>query len=206
MSGERLFISLVCPDCGGELKGGAPARVFTCFRCGKAFAMERFPESMRLFVLRPKIVPEGKTFYVPFYRIDGKFNCSSPDERKVRAWSNMTPLRVIYYPAFPNLRTLYSEDLTFRYALGLDDVEADDPKEDIPFVDGTRSPSNFETIAKLVWLGYFDRVADVTGAEAEFIVYGVDYCLVPFQRAEDGLRELMLGLTLKGFTELAPNE
>ncbi len=206
MSAERLFISLVCPDCGGELRGGAPARVFLCLGCAKAFIMDRFPESMRLFILKPKIAPQARIFHVPFFKIDGKFSFSAPDQHKVRAWSNMNPLRVIYYPAFPNLRNLYSEDLTFRYALSLDGVETDDIREGLSFVDGTRSPENFATIAKLVWLAHLDRVADVTGAEAEFEVSGVDYCLVPFERTEDGLQELMLGLTLKGFSELAPNE
>ncbi len=206
MSGERLFISLVCPECSAELKGGAPARVFLCMACAKAFVMDRFPESMRLIVLKPKIAPQAKIFHVPFFKIDGRFRFSAPDEHKVRAWSNMNPLRVIYYPAFPNLRNLYSEDLTFRYAMGLDGVETDDERKDISFVDGTRAPGNFDTIARLVWLAHLDRVADVTGAEAEFTVSGVDYCLVPFERAEDGLKELMLGLTLKGFAELAPNE
>ena len=73
-------------------------------------------------------------------------------------------------------------------------------------VDGTRNPVHLESIGRLVWLSYIDRVADVTGATAEFAVSRVCYTLVPFERTEDGLRELMLGLALKGFAELAPNE
>lgn len=206
MSGDKLFISLACPSCGGELNGGENARIHVCFACGKAYVMDEFPRNLPLLVFKPRIAPGSKVFYVPFFRIEGSFSFDVGDVHKARAWSNMKPLRMIHYPAFPNLRSLYSEDLTIRYALDLGDVEPEEKKEKVSMVDGTRNPVHLETIGRLVWLSYFDRVADVTGADAEFTVSRVSYSLVPFERTDDGLRELMLGNVLRGFVELAPNE
>lgn len=206
MSSGKLFISLVCPSCGGDLCGGEAARIHLCFECRKAFIMDRFPESLPLLVYKPKIAPEDRVFYVPFFKIDGAFRFVTREESKMRAFSNMKPLGVLYYPAFPNLRSLYAEDLTIRYALGLQDAETEEKKEKVRTVDGTRNPVHLETIGRLVWLSYIDRVVDVTGVESEFSLSEVNYCLIPFEKSADGLRELMLGLTLKGFVELAPND
>jgi hypothetical protein len=205
MTEEKLFISLICPSCGGELCGGRSARIHLCFGCRKAFIMDDFPQNLPLLIYRPKVVPEGELFYVPFFRIEGAFKFAAEDQNKTRTYTNMKPLGVLYYPAFPNLRSLYSEDLTIRYALGLRDVELEEKKDKVIAVDGTRNPVKLETIGKLVWLSYIDKVADVTGVESEFRLSEVSYCLIPFEKSAEGLRELMLGIVLKGFTELVPD-
>jgi hypothetical protein len=205
MTEGKLFISLICPLCGGELCGGDSARVYLCFPCKKAFVMDNFPESLPLLIYKPKVASDSEPFYVPFYKINGQFKFVTQDEKKTRAYINMNPLGILYYPAFPNLRSLYAEDLTIRYAHGLQDVELEEKKNKVRMVDGTRNPVKLETIGKLVWLAYIDKVADVTGVEAEFSLSEVSYCLIPFEKSADGLKELMLGIVLKGFTELLPN-
>jgi hypothetical protein len=205
MTQEKLFVFLTCADCGGELSGGESARIYVCFVCGKAFIMDKYPSSLPLIIYKPKIDPIAGLFYVPFFRIKGKFSFDTRYPDKARIYSNMNPLQTIHYPAFLNLRNLYSDDLTLRYALGLKDAEFVKTGEKVRLVDGTRTPVKLENICRLVWLSYLDKVADVTGVEGEFEISEVSYSLVPFEKVDNGLRELMLGITLKGFTEFAPN-
>jgi len=205
MSGEKLFISLVCPSCGGDLCGGDAARIHLCFECRKAYVMDEFPRNLPLMVLKPRVAHGEELFYMPFFKINGDFSFTTQDAQKTRTYRNMNPLGAIYYPAFPNIRSLYSEDLTIRYSLGIGEIDLESESRKAPMVDGARNPVHLETIGKLVWLGYMDKVADVTDVKAQYAVSSVSYCLVPFEKTADGPRELMLGLTLRGFVEIAAN-
>ncbi|NMB99811.1 MAG: hypothetical protein GYA35_05960 [Thermoanaerobaculaceae bacterium] len=197
---EDLFIPLVCSRCGKELLGGDNSIIFFCLECKIGFIMENYPESLPLKIYKKNFNCEGELIYFPFYKIEGDFSFFSEDSHKTNSYSNLKKLGALFYPAFINLRSLYSEDLTLKYALQpYSFVEDNYPKEAV-IIDVLVAPKNLEKIAKLFYLSYFDRAADVTNVEVDFTLKTVDFALIPFEKKGDEYRELILGTILKGFS------
>ncbi|MCX7830571.1 MAG: hypothetical protein N2445_05885, partial [Acidobacteria bacterium] len=195
---DSLFVPLNCSNCGKDLSGGDNSIVFFCLSCKKAFIMEKLKEPLQLKVYKSKFDFDGQLIYFPFYRIEGSFSYFSEDAFKVKAFSNLAPLGALYYPAFMNLRNLYSEDLTLKYALKGDEFIEDDYPKECKIVDVLVSPKNLEKVAKLFYLSYLDKAADVTNVKVEFLLRSFIFALIPFEKKGDEYRELILGTTLKG--------
>lgn len=198
---ESLFVPLVCKNCGKELYGGDNSKIFFCFSCKKAFIMDNYPETIPFKVYKRNYELNGDLIYFPFYRIEGTFSITSLDNySKMDTYSNLKPLKTLFYPAFINLRSLYSEDLTLKYALDSEKFKEEYSPIEAKIADAIVNPNNLEKVAKLYYLSYLDKAADVTNVEGEFSMTDYSIALIPFEKKENEYRELILGLTLKGFS------
>lgn len=196
---ESLFVPLNCNICGNELTGGDNSRVFVCFYCKVAYIMEKNLETIPLKIYKSNFICEGELIYFPFYRLLGDFTLFSPDSKKMASYSKLKPLGSIFYPAFLNLRSLYSEDLTLKYALSNENFIEDNFAKNGKIAEVFLLPQNLEKIATLFCLSYLDRAADVTDVDIKFKLSSLDFSLIPFEKREDNFRELILGTVLKGF-------
>lgn len=196
---ESLFAPLECKNCGKELNGGNNSKIFFCFSCKIAYLMDNYPETVRVKVYKKKFKLNGELIYFPFYRIEGTLSVNSDDSKKMNAYSKLKPLNAIFYPAFINLRSLYSEDLTLKYSLESQQFEEEDSLVEAKIVDVIVNPENLEKVAILYYLSYLDRAADVTGVEANFSLKEYCIALIPFENRENEYRELIFGTTLKSF-------
>jgi len=198
---ENLFVPLVCSKCGKEIIGGDNSSVFFCLNCKSGFIMENYPQSLPLKIYKNNFKCEGDLIYFPFYKIEGDFTIYSEDSHKMNSYSNLKKLGALFYPAFTNFRSLYSDDLTLKYALQSDSfIEDDYPKEATNIIDVLVAPKNLEKVAKLFCLSYLDKAADVTNVEVEFSLKSVEFALIPFEKKGDEYRELILATALKGFS------
>lgn len=193
MNGGSPLLPLSCPRCGSDPLGGGASRVFLCPSCRLAVVPEEGSRTYPAFALRPRI-PGVRRTYLPFWRVTGRLILREDDPSKLAAWRRLKPLGAFFFPAFLLLRMGYYDDLTLRYGL----LEASDFEKDegwpVPAADGVRLPRGLEEQARLAWLAYLDRAADVTGLEARFEAEKVDYALVPFFLEEEGWRDGLLGI------------
>lgn len=194
-----LFVPLKCNICGNEIAGGDNSRIFVCLYCKVAYIMEKYPETIPLKIYKSNFICEGELFYFPFYKLLGDFTFFSNDTKKMTSYSKLKPLGSIFYPAFTNLRSLYSEDLTLKYTLSSENFIEDNFVENAKIVDAFLLPQNLEKIATLFYLSYLDKAADVTNVEVNFRLSSLYFSLIPFEKKEKNFRELILGTVLKGF-------
>ncbi len=189
-----ILIPLRCPGCGQTLEGGAQAIVFVCRTCGKAVCMDA-PESafpFRVASVRAEV--RGPGVLAPFWRTRGRAAWHTEDGAKERIYSGMKPLGPLYFPAFWSPRAAYYDNMTMRYALD-PPLDADGTAEGT-LLDGVRGPSALPELARLTWLAYLDRAADVTGTELTYELQGLEYVAVPFFQQDDFVVEGHLGLRL----------
>lgn len=197
---ENLFVPLVCSKCRKELIGGDNSTVFFCLTCKSGFIMENYPESLPLKIYKNNFEWQGEFIYFPFYKIEGDCSIHCEDLHKLNAYSNLKSLGTLFYPAFLNLRSLYSDDLTLKFALQSNSFIEDKSPKKAKVVDVFVAPNNLEKIAKLFYLSYLDKVADVTNVEVEFSLKSVEFALLPFEKKGSDFRELIGGAELKGFS------
>ncbi len=181
MSGELLRL-LACPRCQGELDGEGSSRVYTCAACRTARFMPAPEKAFPLVYLEAAVPSEGRrTLYAPFWRLEGRASWRCEEGSKAGAYRAMTPLGSLYFPAFWNPKAPYHENLTQAYAL-LPEPPREAEAGAGPILPGVVDPANLARMACLTWLGYLDRVQDVTGVELRFEASSVAYAAVPFFR------------------------
>jgi hypothetical protein len=170
------------------------AIVFVCRTCRTAVCMEGPPRPYPLVYAGSAAKVPGPPVLAPFWRIRGRAAWKTDAPAKLRTYTNLRPLGPLMFPAFWSPKAAYYDNLTIRYALA-STIEEGAAVEGT-LLDGTRGTSALQELARLTWLGYMDRVADVTGVELDFHAEGVDYVCVPFGRDGDGLVEGVLGAKL----------
>lgn len=194
MSGCPLLIPLSCPRCGGGLDGGACARVFLCRSC----AIATFDaDPAQVYPLRYVAAPAGlgqADLFAPFWRVAGDFAWQTADRQKQRVYENLQPLGPLLFPAFWSPKAAYYDDLTLRYARRPELLTLGPGQE--PILDGMRSPKALGELARLAWLAYLDRVADITGTEGRFEVKELIYVGVPFFSRGDHFEDGVLGCSV----------
>ena len=191
MSGGPLLVPLVCPRCGNDLDGGGGARIFLCRPCG---LVSLGADPAQVYPLRYVAAAEGAgppDLFAPFWRVAGEFSWQTEDQRKRRAYQNLQLLGPLLFPAFWNPRAAYYDDLTLRYARRPELLVLRPGNELL--LDGYRHPKALCELARLAWLAYFDRSADITGVEGRFEVKDLVYVGVPFFRREDHFEDGVLG-------------
>ena len=181
----------MCPRCGNDLEGGDGARIFLCRPCGLAMYGA---DPAQVYPLRYVAAAAGggpPDLFAPFWRVAGEFSWQTEDKRKRRTYQNLQPLGALLFPAFWNPRASYYDDLTLRYARRSDLLALRLGNE--PLLDGMRHPKALGELARLAWLAYFDKSADVTGVEGHFEIEELTYVGVPFFRREDQFEDGVLG-------------
>ena len=194
MSGGPLLVPLLCPRCGGGLDGGSGARVFLCQACAIA-TFEADP--VQVFPLQYVAVAAGSgrpDLFAPFWRVQGDFAWRTEDRQKQRIYGNLRPLGPLFFPAFWSPKAAYHDDLTLRYAMRPELLTLG-PGQD-PLLDGMRAPKALGELARLAWLAYLDRSADITGVEGTFVINELIYAAVPFFRKGDHFEDGVLGCSV----------
>lgn len=189
---SSLLLSLRCPRCGNDMEGAGASRVYTCSPCGVARFMER-PETLYPYVvLRPS--REGvELLWAPFWRVEGDVQWQGASGEKTRFFANAKPLKALYFPAFSTLKLGQHENLTQRYALW-EDPFVEEPRRELNLLPGLLDPLALPEMARLTWLAYLDRIADVTGLELLFSANRVSYAAVPFLRKGLGWEDGQIGI------------
>jgi hypothetical protein len=186
------LLRLNCPECGRPREGGPEALVYLCRNCRRATVMGPDPKDYPLLYAEAKAEFPGRRVYVPFWLLDGEASWESLDPRKARVFANARRLGALAFPAFWSPRAAYHDNLTLRYALEPEPFRFEPC--DAPVLDGVRAPEVLPELARLTWLGYLDRLADVTGLELRFRPSGLRYVAVPFFEADDKLLDGILGI------------
>lgn len=200
MSRERAsrsptLLPLLCRGCGQELAGGPLALIYLCPVCREATHMAEPGRSYRLLYARAGPSFSGPRIYAPFWRITGHVTLTVDDERRRRAYQNVKPLGPLFFPAFWNPKAAYFDNLTLRYA-AVQEIDFEERQEAV--LDGVRDPRTLPEMARLTWLGYLDRFADVSGQEIDYQVESVAYAALPFFRHREGFCDGVLGIQLPG--------
>jgi len=190
MSG--LLLPLVCPGCGRDAQGSGASKVYVCPSCRTARFMDR-PERTYPVVYLAGKEAEARRLYAPFWRVTGTASWRIGDPGKARAYGNARPLGALHFPAFWTARSSHDENLTLRYAL-LDVPPSEDEAAAAPLLPGILDPEHLTEMARLTWLMYLDRVADVTGADLQFLSRDVAYVAVPFSARGQIWEDGVLGL------------
>jgi hypothetical protein len=191
MSVNALLTPLSCPRCGKDLDGGDRARIFLCRPCGLA---SHGGDPADVYPLRYAAAAAGAgtpDLFAPFWRVEGEFSWQTEDRRKQRTYQNLHPLGPLLFPAFWSPRAAYHDDLTLLYARRPELIVLRAGNE--PLLDGIRSPKALGELARLAWLAYFDRTADVTGVGGRFEVKDLAYVGVPFFKRDDRFEDGVLG-------------
>jgi len=121
-------------------------------------------------------------------------------------FSHLKTLGPLYYGAFYNLKGLYYDDLTVKYALNEDKIIESDEVKNYKLVDAFITPENLETIGRLIYLSYFDKSADITGVDVKYKLNSLFYALIPFEKNDNHLKELILGNSLVNSITFQPDE
>lgn len=193
-SGGPLLVPLSCPRCGGELDGGSGARVFLCRTCAVA-TFEADPAEV--YPLRYVAAAAGlgrPDLFAPFWRVAGQFAWQTGDRQKQRVYERLAPLGPLLFPAFWSPKAAYYDDLTLRYARRPELLTLGSGKD--PVLDGMRAPKALGELARLAWLAYLDRFADITGTEGTFEIKELIYAAVPFFRRGDHFEDGILGCSV----------
>ncbi len=185
MSGP-LLVPLCCPKCGSDLDGGPHALIFLCLPCGLAIHASDPRRPYPLSFAAPLLRQAAPDLYAPFWKVDGTFSWTTSDKQKERVYANQRPLGALFVPAFWSPKAAYYDNLTLRYALQGGPQRLDGAAG--PVLDGARPPEVLGELARLTWLAYLDRAADVTGVDGRFQVDALAYAAIPFYR--DGSRFL----------------
>jgi len=191
MSAGALLAPLVCSRCGKDLDGGGGARIFLCRPCGLA---SYGADPAQVYPLRYVTATSGSgapDLFAPFWRVAGEFSWRTEDRRKQRVYQGLQPLGPLLFPAFWNPRAAYYDDLTLLYARRPERIALRPGNE--PLLDGMRHPKALDELARLAWLAYFDRSADVTGVEARFELKDLVYVGVPFFKRDGRFEDGVLG-------------
>lgn len=196
MSAGSLLVPLACPRCGKDLDGGDGARIFLCRPCGLAIYGADPAQVYPLRYVTAASGPGAPDLFAPFWRVGGVFSWQTEDRRKERIYHNLHPLGPLLFPAFWNPRAAYYDDLTLLYARRPDLIVLRPGLE--PLLDGMRHPKALEELARLAWLAYFDRSADVTGVVARFEVKDLAYVGVPFFKRDGRFEDGVLGCKVPG--------
>jgi len=154
--------------------------------------MER-PERLYPFVYLSARESGGQTLHAPFWRVTGAATWRTDDPEKARLYRTLKPLGPLYFPAFLTPRSVHDDNLTMRYAL-LDSPPPEEPDVAAPLLPGIVDPGPLPEMARLTWLAYLDRVADVTGVALEFAPSEVAYAAVPFVARPGAWEDGVLGL------------
>lgn len=194
MTERALLLPLVCKGCGRALAGGPDALVYVCTGCREATYMGDPGAAYRVVHVRAGPAFSGPRVYAPFWRLAGRVTLLVDDEKKRRIYQNVKPLGPLLFPAFWSPKAAYFDNLTLRYAGAQDRIELEESGE--PVLDGVRDPRVLPEMARLTWLAYLDRFADVSGLDVEFQVESVTYAGVPFFPAQGGFRDGILGIQL----------
>jgi hypothetical protein len=123
--------------------------------------------------------------------VAGEFSWQTEDRRKQRAYQNLHPLGPLLFPAFWSPRAAYYDDLTLLFARRPELIVLGPGSG--PLLDGMRHTRGLGELARLAWLAYFDRAADVTGVEGRFEVKDLAYVGVPFFMREGRFEDGILG-------------
>ncbi len=196
MTGHALLLPLLCKRCGHELEGGAQALVFLCRSCGLAVSMGQPDRQVPLVYVRARVEAGGTRVYAPFWRLSGKASWSGARSQQDRVYSSLRPLGDLFFPAFWSPRAAYHEDITLRYALDEAGLETEERTD--PILDGVRPAASLGELARVTWLSYLDRFADVTGVSLEFTPAGLQYAAVPFFIQGDRIVEGVQGTSFPG--------
>lgn len=189
MTAGGVLLRVSCPACGKPREGGPEALVYICRTCRKATVMGSAPADYPLVYAAPRSEIQGRRFYVPFWLVEGDAVWRCDDPVKDRAYARARRLGALAIPAFWSPLASYHDNLTLRYAMEAEPLRFEERKD--PVLDGVRSPEILPELARLTWLGYLDRFADVTGVEVEFRTGAVHYAALPFfdtgEKALDGI-------------------
>jgi hypothetical protein len=189
-----LMIPLICKGCGSPLDGSGDALVFVCRQCRTARHMAAPEKAYPLAYVKNHLEMSGERLYAPFWRLAGQVHWSTLEPAKQRAYSNAKPLGHLYFPAFWSPRVAYYDNLTQSLALSKDPMLFEERSDAI--VDGYRDPGTLGEMARLTWLAYLDRIADVTDVKLTFTVEEIIYAALPFFRAGDRYVDGVLGVQL----------
>lgn len=142
-----------------------------------------------------------RPLYAPFWRVKGEVFWKTDQVEKARGYGRAKPLGALFFPAFWTPRTGHDENLTLRYGL-LDAAPREAPEAEGPLLPGILDPGHLPEMARLTWMAYLDRLADVTGVEVTFRPDVVTYVAVPFLARgafwEDGVLGLRFPSTYFG--------
>jgi len=158
--------------------------------------MQAGPKIYPMVGVRPRIDLKGEVVLAPFWRARGRASWRCLDQAKIRAYGNARPLGPLLFSAFWSPKAVYYDNLTIRYAL--EPFAADAANLTGTILDGTRDPGAVAELARLTWLAYLDRVADVTGVELAYSLEKLDYVAIPFFKEGEFVVEGVLGLKLPG--------
>jgi hypothetical protein len=191
---QPLMIPLICKGCGDPLDGSGDALVFVCRACRTARHMADPENAYKLAYVKSRVEMAGERLYAPFWRMAGMVHWSTLEAAKQRVYSNAKPLGHLYFPAFWSPRVSYYDNLTQSLALSKEPILFEDRSDII--VDGYRNPAALGEMARLTWLAYLDRIADVTGVDLTFTVEEIIYAALPFFKAGDRYVDGVQGVQL----------
>ena len=191
---RTLMIPLICMGCGEPLDGSGESLVFVCRACRTARHMSAPDRVYPLAYVKSRIVIAGERLYAPFWRLAGHAQWSVLEPAKQRAYAHAKPLGDLYFPAFWSPRVAYYDNLTQSLALSKEPIEFEE--RDDAIVDGYRDPAALPEMARLTWLAYFDRIADVTGVKLVFTPEEITYAALPFFRTGEGFVDGVMGVQL----------
>jgi hypothetical protein len=123
--------------------------------------------------------------------VEGEFSWQTDDRRKQRTYQNLHPLGPLFFPAFWSPRAAYYDDLTLLLARRPEQIALVSGNR--PLLDGMRHPGRLGELARLAWLAYLDRSADVTGVEGRFEVKDLVYVGFPFFKRDGRFEDGVLG-------------
>lgn len=187
-----LLQPLVCPRCSGPLGGGPRALVFLCPQCAVATHASDLKKAYPLRYAAPVLYRAAPDLFAPFWRVEGDFSWSTRDTQKRRVYGNQRPLGALFFPAFWSPKVAYCDNLTLRYAQ--EGVQMRLEVGSAQVLDGLRDPQVLGELARLAWLAYMDRVADVTGVEGRFEVREITYAALPFYKDTGRYLDGILGV------------
>ena len=155
--------------------------------------MGREPAEYPLVYAAARSAFPGRKVYVPFWLLEGEASWVCEDSRKARAYASARRLGALAIPAFWSPLAVYHDNLTLRYAMDPESLTFED--RDDPVLDGVRSPEILPELARLTWLAYLDRIADVTGLELQFRASSLKYAAVPFFEDGEKMLDGILGVS-----------
>lgn len=197
MSQNKLFSPLICKYCGSDLVGDNLSIGFFCFNCRKVFVFKKDSKELELLIFKSVVGNKKTEFYLPFYLLKGEFEIFTKEELKKQSFKKAKNFEYVFIPAFFFLKSIYSENLTFKLSLNYEKLKEDDDIRNDVVLPIFLKPVGLEKIAIFYYLLYLDRFADITGVRVNFVLRNLKMSLIPAVR-EDGVKELIFGTKLIG--------
>lgn len=197
MSQSKLFSPLICRYCGNDLVGDNLSIGFFCFNCRKVFIFKKELKELECVIFKSVVEDKKTEFYLPFYLLKGEFEIFTKEEFKKYAFKKARNFEYVFIPAFFFLKSIYSENLTFKLSLNYEKINEDENIRNDVVLPIFLKPVGLERIAIFYYLLYLDKFADITGVKVNFVIRNLKMSLIPAAR-EDGVKELIFGTKLIG--------